>query len=250
MGLGVIRGPIYLCVFVCLCLVCVLVWDPSVLFELSTHHRLSVKRIALYISHPLPLFRLSPSFLLSLALTLTSSFSFSLYWSHPFVLSSPSQSPSPTPMSLGTCQLSINPSSLTLSILPYFSILCFCLTYFKVASTLLDSAYTSSIPPAFTLYFSNFSEWEPSNLEAAHLSVDRRYQTHTHTQTDNSNHPAAHLSKPICTCKRLLLTQWFLRWPCVQPGVESWPRWSSVCRVCRPGTPQSLRSHSPPAAKK
>lgn len=134
-GLGVTESPTYLhpCDFF-VCLVCVLVWDPSVLFQPSKSDRSSAKRNAIYIFHyPLPLSHLTPSFPLSLPSL--SDLIFQLF------------------------------SSLIPPVLALFP--CFFLPCFKIDSPLLGSAYTSSVPPTFTLLY--FTNWEASDLEAAHL---------------------------------------------------------------------------------
>lgn len=68
-GLGVTEQSLHLyrCAF-CALVSCVLVRDPSVLFQQSKSHRSSVERNAIYIFHyPPSAFHLSPSFLLSLS---------------------------------------------------------------------------------------------------------------------------------------------------------------------------------------
>lgn len=116
-GLGVTESPTYLhpCDFF-VCLVCVLVWDPSVLFQPSKSDRSSAKRNAIYIFHyPLPLSHLTPSFPLSLPSL--SDLIFQLF------------------------------SSLIPPVLALFP--CYFLPCFKIDSPLLGSAYTSSVPPTF-----------------------------------------------------------------------------------------------------
>lgn len=46
---------------------------------------------------------------------------------------------------------------------------------------------------------STFSEWEPSNLEAAHLSVCPYDTKQTNKMTTHHHHPAAHEPEPIRT---------------------------------------------------
>jgi len=97
------------------------------------------------------------------------------------------------------------------------------------------------IPPPI---YRHTSEWEPSKTPWPCAPVCRQKTANKHMQDDTRRgRPAA-----LRSCKHLLLTRWFLRWPCAQPGVESWPQWRSVCCFCRPGTPRCLRSRSPPAA--
>lgn len=150
------------------------------LFQPSKSHRSSAERNAIYIFHYLPSpSHLSPSFLLSLSDLISRLLS------------------SLTPPALALLVLSISPFfSPPLLSLSFFLLIHFFLILPHVLNitSFLDTVYT---PPSLqSLYFSQFPEREPSNLEAAHLSADNCH-----------NYIAAHQPNSICICKHLLLTQ-------------------------------------------
>lgn len=187
MGLGVTEEPIYLylCGGVCVRHVCVraCVYYSSlrpicVVSAEQISQVISEAECYLYLS--LSSLSFSPLSYIPIVSHPLSDLIFQLFSS----LIPPVLAPSSFPISLSSLNLSAFrqslsfPSFLTPSISRYFSFFfvhfCFCLTQFKnrlhSSRLCLHILSTSNL---HTLYFSNFSEWEPSNLEAAHLSVDR-----------------------------------------------------------------------------
>lgn len=175
MGLGVTAGPIYLylCVFMCLCPMCITLRPICVVSAEQISQVIGEVECYLYLS--LSSLSFSPLSFIPIVSRPLSDLIFQLFSSLiPPVLASPislSNTRPVVPVSFPSIPSFL--SSLSLSISPYFFLLCPFLLM-SHSSTLFNSFYTSSIPPTFTpFYFSNFSEWEPSNLEAAHLPVDR-----------------------------------------------------------------------------
>ncbi len=220
MGLGVTEEPIYLylCGGVCVRHVCVraCVYYSSlrpicVVSAEQISQVISEAECYLYLS--LSSLSFSPLSYIPIVSHPLSDLIFQLFSS----LIPPVLAPSSFPISLSSLNLSAFrqslsfPSFLTPSISRYFSL--FLKSIFasvshtlKIASTLLDSAYTSSVPPTFTRSTSaTFQSGNHLTLKL-HTCLWTDDTKQTHTQND-INPSAAHLPKPIPTHKHLLLTQ-------------------------------------------